>query len=141
MCGTPCVVRVQGQTRLKLMLQIRQFAVVCRKGANLSRIPLRQRGARRRAGSDEYLPSSHLMHGSVSASGSATLGAPRLPVHDLAIAIVRPAGRVQGRHAKFRANMKFEPTLTPNEIDAQNARGLTVTMPQSETVKLCGWEN
>jgi hypothetical protein len=30
--------------------------------------------------------------------GSVTLGAPRLPVNDLATAIVRPPGGVQGRH-------------------------------------------
>ena len=55
--------------------------------------------------------------------GRATL-APRLPVHNLAIAIVRPPGGVQGRHAKsLRANIEFEPTLAPKQIEAQNAEG------------------
>jgi hypothetical protein len=56
--------------------------------------------------------------------GRATLGAPHLPVHDLAIAIVRPPGGVQGRHAKLhslRATIEFEPS--PKQIDAQNAGG------------------
>ena len=49
--------------------------------------------------------------------GIAALGAPRLPVHDLATAIVRPPGGVQGRHAKL---LSFAPISNSNQLSPQN---------------------